>query len=70
MDGVGCCLYDAKKHHFRTTLLLLVPDDTYVGTPKIVKRTVSGNVPPIDVWVLDVAAATLDMGDGRVIEVQ
>ena len=69
-DGVGCCLYDAKTHQLKTTLLLVRPQECFVGAVKVAKRTVAGNLPPIDVWVLDVAAGTLDMGDGRVIEVQ
>lgn len=68
-DGIGCCLYDAKRHQFKPILLAVLPDATYTGDVRIARRTIDGNVPPIQLWVLNVAAATLDMGDGRTIDV-
>lgn len=69
MDGIGCCLYDARKHQIKPILLLIRAGAEEVGAVKIARRTLDGNVPAVDLWVLTESDASLDMGDGRVITV-
>ena len=68
-DGVGCCLHDARNNQIKPVLLLVCQDEFVGGAGNVARRAVTGNVPPIAVWVLSTADATLDMGDGRIIHV-
>ncbi len=67
-DGIGHAYHYGKRRVSRA-VLLLVKDATGGDGVATAQAALRGNVPPVSVWVLDTQARTLDMGDGRVVEV-
>ncbi len=66
--GLGNALHYAKSAQ-RKAVLLLVEEKDWLDCVEKAKIAVNGNTPPIQVWVLNLLHGTLDMGDGRTIEV-
>lgn len=71
-SAVGSVLHYSHATQSKAVVMLLHdPDDPLMEWCKrSLAAVVANNTPPIQMWIVDIAQSTLDMGDGRVVALE